>query len=126
MDVLLLDDNPLMQQLMARFLGELGYRVGTAGNATEALALARKVPPGLFIIDMHLPDLDGPEALQALRGLPGCELVPAIAISGLAQEELRHIIARDFIEYLVKPLDLDLLESTVAQHLGSNRERSVG
>lgn len=126
MDVLLVDDNPLMQQLIARFLGELGYRVRAAGSAAEAVALAHKTAPGLFIIDMHLPDLDGPEALQELRALPGCALTPAIAISGLAQEELRHLIARDFVEYLVKPLDLDLLEATVAQHLGANRERSVG
>jgi CheY-like chemotaxis protein len=86
-DVLLIDDNPLMQQLIARFLGELGYRVGIAGLATEALALARQAPPGLFMIDMHLPDLDGPDALVALRALPGCAHTPAIAISGLAEED---------------------------------------
>lgn len=126
MDVLLIDDNPLMQQLIARFLGELGYRVQAAGSAADAVALAKQAAPGLFMIDMHLPDLDGPEALQALRALPGCSPVPAIAISGLAQEELRHIIVRDFVEYLVKPLDLDLLEATVARHLAANRERSVG
>ncbi len=53
MDILLVDDNPLMQQLIARFLGDLGYKVGVAGRADEALALARAAPPNLFMIDMR-------------------------------------------------------------------------
>jgi CheY-like chemotaxis protein len=125
-DVLLIDDNPLMQQLIARFLGELGYRVGIAGLATEALALARQAPPGLFMIDMHLPDLDGPDALVALRALPGCAHTPAIAISGLAEEDARHFVTRDFNEYLVKPVDLDVLQETVERHLGTDLVRTVG
>src|SRR5262249_38264813 len=56
-DILLVDDNPLMQQLIARFLGDLGYQVGVAGRADEAITIARDTPPLLFMIDMHLPDL---------------------------------------------------------------------
>lgn len=126
MDVLLVDDNPLMQQLIARFLGDLGYRVGIAGRADEAIALARATPPGLFMIDMHLPDLDGPDALKALRALPGCGATPAIAISGLDPEDARHVVTAQFAEFLVKPVDLDVLQSTVAQHIGPDMARSVG
>ena len=125
MDVLLVDDNMLMQQLIARFLGDLGYRVGVAGMASEALAMAGATPPSLFMIDMHLPDLDGPEALRALRALPGCSATPAIAISGLAEEEIRHVLTRDFSEYLIKPIDLDVLQAAVARYL-PDLARSVG
>ena len=45
MDILLVDDNPLMQQLIARFLGDLGYQVRVAGRADEAITLARSKPP---------------------------------------------------------------------------------
>ena len=126
MDILLVDDNPLMQQLIARFLGDLGYQVGVAGRADEAIALARGTPPHLFMIDMHLPDLDGPEALHALRMLPGCANNPAIAISGMDEHDARHILTGDFAEYLTKPIDLDVLLATVARHLGEDRARSVG
>jgi CheY-like chemotaxis protein len=125
-DVLLVDDNPLMQQLIARFLGDLGYRVGVAGRADEALALARATPPSLFMIDMHLPDLDGPDALKALRELPGCGDTPAIAISGLDPEEARYVTTSQFAEFLVKPVDLDVLQATVVRHIGDDMERSVG
>ena len=126
MDILLVDDNPLMQQLIARFLGDLGYRIGIAGRADEAISLARTTPPGLFMIDMHLPDLDGPEALQVLRTLPGCAAVPAIAISGLDEDEARHVMTNDFAEFLVKPVDLDVLQQTVERHLSAGFARSLG
>ena len=125
-DILLVDDNPLMQQLIARFLGDLGYQVGVAGRADEAIALARGTPPHLFMIDMHLPDLDGPEALHALRALPGCADMPAIAISGMDEHDARDILTKDFAEYLAKPIDLDVLQATVARHLGDERACSVG
>jgi two-component system NtrC family response regulator len=125
-DILLVDDNPLMQQLIARFLGELGYQVGVAGRADEAVALARSIAPHLFLIDMHLPDLDGPEALLALRAIPGCAGMPAIAISGMDEDDARHVVTDDFVEYLTKPIDLDVLQATVERHIGSERVRSLG
>ena len=126
MDILLVDDNPLMQQLMARFLGDLGYQVGVAGRADDAIAIARSTPPLLFMIDMHLPDLDGPEALQAIRTIPGCADIPAIAISGMDEHDARHILTKDFAEYLTKPIDLDVLQATVMRYLSADRARSVG
>ena len=126
MDILLVDDNPLMQQLIARFLGDLGYQVGVAGRADEAIALARGTPPLLLMIDMHLPDLDGPEALHALRALPGCAEMPAIAISGMDEDDARHILTKDFAEYLIKPIDLDVLQATVVRYLGDDCSSSVG
>ena len=126
MDILLVDDNPLMQQVVARFLGDLGYQISIAGRADDAIALARGGAPRLFIIDMHLPDLDGPEALHALRALPGCASMPAIAISGMDEHDARHILTKDFAEYLTKPIDLDVLQATVARYLGDQHARSVG
>jgi CheY-like chemotaxis protein len=126
MDILLVDDNPLMQQLMARFLGDLGYHILVASRADEAIALARTQAPALFLLDMHLPDLDGPDALRALRKLPGCAATPAIAMSGLDEAAIQPATLADFVAYLSKPIDLDLLEATLAQHMGDKNSRSVG
>jgi two-component system, cell cycle response regulator DivK len=124
-DILLVDDNPLMQQLMERFLGDLGYTVGVAGRADEALDLARGDAPALFLLDMHLPDLDGPDVLEALRALPGCATTPAIAMSGMDEGAIRPARVAGFVAYLAKPIDLDLLEATVAQHV-DRKARSLG
>ena len=126
MDILLVDDNPLMQQLMERFLGDLGYTVAVAGRADEALALAQGSPPALVLLDMHLPDLDGPELLKALRVLPKCATTPAIAMSGMDEGAMPPVRAAGFIDYLSKPIDLDLLETTVARHIGDRNVRSIG
>jgi len=125
-DILLVDDNLLMQQLIARFLGDLGYQIGIAGRADDAITLARSGPPRLFMIDMHLPDLDGPEALHALRAIPDCADTPAIAISGMDEHDVRHVLTRDFAEYLTKPIDLDVLQATVERYLGGDHAHSVG
>ena len=125
MDILLVDDNPLMQQLMARFLSELGYKIAVVGRTDEAIELARTTPPLLFVIDMHLPDRDGPEALAALRTLPGCAKTPAIAMSGMDESSLRTSLGSDFVAYLSKPIDLDVFEEIVAAYVGNRRERSV-
>jgi CheY-like chemotaxis protein len=125
LDILLLDDNPLMQQLMARFLGDLGYSVALAGRADEAIALARQDPPALFLIDMHLPDIDGPDALQAIRALPACATTPAIAMSGLDEREARRSLTADFAAYLPKPVDLTALETIIAKYIGSSVTRGV-
>jgi CheY-like chemotaxis protein len=125
MDILLVDDNPLMQQLMARFLSELGYSVAIAGRADEAIEIARTEPPLLFVLDMHLPDRDGPDVLATLRTLPGCATTPAIAMSGMDESTIRSSLGTGFVAYLSKPIDLDLLESLVAHQVADRRERSV-
>ena len=125
MDILLVDDNPLMQQLMARFLSELGYSVAIAGRADEAIELARAEAPLLFLLDIHLPDRDGPEALVALRALPGCAATPAIAMSGMDESTIRASLGTGFVAFLSKPIDLDVLESIVAHQVNDRRARSV-
>ena len=126
MDILLVDDNPLMQQLMERFLGDLGYSVAVAGRADEAIALAQGSAPALVLLDMHLPDLDGPDLLKALRVLPTCATTPAIAMSGMDEGAMPPVRAAGFSDYLSKPIDLDLLEATVARHIGDRNVRSLG
>lgn len=116
MEILLIDDNELIQQVMARYLGSLGYNVSIAATAAEAVTMARRSAPALLIIDMHLPDKDGPDVLDDLRQLPGCAQVPAIGISGLTEADA-PAAASLFSEYLTKPVDLDVLEVTVRTYL---------
>jgi CheY-like chemotaxis protein len=117
MDILVIDDNMLMQQVIARFLGDMGYSVGVASRVDEGLNMARRSPPALALIDMRLPDMDGQDALHALRALPDCEALPAVAISGIAELDVRPLLKSGFNEYLAKPIELDTLEVTVRRYL---------
>jgi CheY-like chemotaxis protein len=120
MYVLVVDDNPLMRELTQRFLEHLGYRARTAETAAEALRLAQAESPALALVDVRLPDQDGPDLLAALRRLPGCDRLPAIAMSGADEADLRSV-GRKLGEptvLMTKPLELDTLHELVVRHIG--------
>ncbi|MEO8008306.1 MAG: response regulator [Betaproteobacteria bacterium] len=83
-DVLVVDDDPLMRGLLAEWLSEAGYGVRQAENGTTALQMLQRQPAGLLITDMDMPGRDGAQTLeQARRMLPG---LAVIAISGGARD----------------------------------------
>src|SRR5215213_8580002 len=125
MDILLVDDNLLMQQVISRLLASLGHTVEVADSATDALALAARRPFGLLLIDMRLPDYDGPELLGMLRRLPGYQQTPAIAISGFGPEHARQASSAGFASYLSKPIEFDTLRATI-ERFEVPRERAIG
>lgn len=126
MQVLLVDDNPLMQQVISRFLISQGYTVSVAGDGAEALAMAGKAGCRLLVIDMRLPDQEGPQLLIALRRLPGMEQCPAIAVSGLGEDDRERTVRAGFDSFLAKPIDLDELADTVRRYLDSGVARAFG
>jgi two-component system, cell cycle response regulator DivK len=117
MQVLVVDDNPLMQQVISRFLMSQGYSVAVARNGEDALALARAETPQLLLIDMRLPDQDGPDLLVALRREPGLHGRPAIAVSGLGEDDRERTVEAGFDGFLAKPLDLDELLAAVQRYV---------
>jgi CheY-like chemotaxis protein len=126
MQVLLVDDNPLMQQVISRFLVSQGYTVGVAGDGAEAIAMARKVGYRLLVIDMRLPDQEGPQLLATLRHLPGLDRCPAIAVSGLGEDDRERTVRAGFDSFLAKPIDLDELSETVRRYLEGGVARAFG
>jgi two-component system response regulator AtoC len=82
--VLLVDDDPLMRELLAEWLGEAGYRVRQADNGASALQMLSSQPAGVLITDMDMPGRDGAQMLaEVLRTWPD---MPVIAISGGARD----------------------------------------
>ncbi len=126
MRILLVDDNPLMQQVISSYLQLQGYEVAVTGDGAQALAVARGPAFQLYVIDMRLPDLDGPEILAALRALPGPGRCPAIAVSGLGEEERTRTLAAGFDAFLAKPIDLDDLVGAVRRFLAPDNAQAVG
>jgi two-component system, cell cycle response regulator DivK len=126
MQVLFVDDNPLMQQVISRFLSSQGYQVTVAGTGEEAIAAARGGGFQLMVLDMRLPDIDGPDLLPALRREPGLGRCPAIAVSGLGEDDRERTVAAGFERFLAKPIDLDDLLEAVRHYLRTGTARSVG
>ena len=72
--ILAVDDDTLLRRSLAFNLEKAGYRVSTAGNAEDALAIVQIDLPDLVILDIGLPGMDGMDALRKLRQQMQCRL----------------------------------------------------
>jgi len=68
--ILLVDDEPDILEILGYNLSSEGYQVFTAENGVEALVEAKKHKPHLIILDVMMPEMDGIEACERLRGVP--------------------------------------------------------
>ncbi|HEY8602451.1 MAG TPA: response regulator [Thermomicrobiales bacterium] len=116
-DILIVDDNPLMTRLLAELLGDEGYRV-VAIDGSDVIETALLHAPRLIMLDVLMPQLDGPELCQRLRADPRTAHVPIIFVSALPPATLAlrlHDCPYDAL--IAKPFDLDEVVATVGRFL---------
>jgi CheY-like chemotaxis protein len=115
--VLVVDDDPSAQRLMAVLLKEAGFSVVAASRASEAIAAYKTAKFDLAVIDIVLPDVRGDELLTTLRSVDeSSRRLPAIAVTGYGsyvnQERVRQA---GFDAYFVKPTDFGRLLDKIAE-----------
>jgi DNA-binding response OmpR family regulator len=99
--VLVIDDDPSVQEITRAYLERDGYVVYVAGTAREGVAIAERVKPGLIVLDLMLPDTPGEEVASELRSRSD---VPILMLTAKASEEERiHGLALGADDYLTKP-----------------------
>jgi PAS domain S-box-containing protein len=108
--VLYVEDNPINAILMEAICGlGKGIELHVTPDGASALEFAKRQPPDLFLLDMHLPDTDGISLLAALRAIDGLQHVPAVMVSAAARsDDIEHARRGGFQSYWTKPLDVDL------------------
>lgn len=121
--IMVVEDNDDVRLMLKVGLEFKGYRVVEASNGWDAVGLVSRERPDLILMDLRLPVLDGVEAACLLREHEDFRDVPIIAITGHDSEEARADV-RDvgFDEYIMKPVELDNLESTIARLLNEIRD----
>ena len=112
--VLVIDDDPHMRDLLARFLGRDGLGVATAANGEDGLALARAMSPSAIILDVMMPRMDGWAVLSALKADPDLAEIPVIMVSMIRETGLAYSLGA--ADYLTKPVDWQRLKDTVDRH----------
>lgn len=118
--ILILDDEPNICVTLSRALELEGYRALAARSVTEAQGLLRTARPDLGLFDVKLPDGDGIELLQSLRG-EGRDL-PVIVMSGHGSiDDAVRAIQVGATDYLEKPIGQDRLLVTVKNALRMDR-----
>jgi two-component system KDP operon response regulator KdpE len=105
--ILVVDDEPQIIRALRINLRVRQYEVHAASTGTEALELAARHPPDLVILDLGLPDLDGVEVIQGLRGWTDA---PIIVLSGRADSTDKvEALDAGADDYVTKPFAMDEL-----------------
>ena len=101
--VLVVDDEPTIGEVVARYLERAGYRTRVAGDGPQALALCAQSPPDLVVLDVMLPGIDGLEVMRRLRELEGSP-ARVILLTARGREADRIVgLRRGADDYVVKP-----------------------
>jgi two-component system CheB/CheR fusion protein len=108
--ILLVEDGVDAAESLAALLELYGHSVAIALDARSAIEQATVLKPRIVLLDLGLPDMDGYEAFERLRGLPGLEKTRFIALSGrAAPDDLARTSRAGFHEHLVKPPQIERL-----------------
>jgi CheY-like chemotaxis protein len=112
-NILVVDDDPILCDLMEAVLSDEGHEVRRALNGADALVMARQHQPDLIITDVRMPHQNGASFIESYRQLPEAHarVVVVSGVTGLGEEAAR-LKADAFVQ---KPFDLDTLLSTVEQ-----------
>lgn len=110
--ILIVDDNPEICSLIGDYLSKKGYSVITAGSGEEALDKFKSIRPILVMLDVRLPGMDGIMTLRRIREID--EKVGIIMITGVKDQEVfEQAKELGVYEYIVKPFDLNYLDTCV-------------
>jgi two-component system cell cycle response regulator DivK len=117
--VLLVEDTEDNRYMMRRLLEMSGYRVVEATNGEEAVKLAEAEMPGLILMDLSLPVIDGLAATRLIRNLPKLQETPIIAVSAHDTSDfLSEALQAGCNSYITKPIDFNELEQLIVRELG--------
>lgn len=105
--ILVVDDDPMVHDLMRRFLVKEGFWVEIAANGETGLELARQLHPAAITLDVMMPGLDGWAVLTALKADPTLADIPVIMLTIVDDKNLGYALGAT--DYLTKPVDRDRL-----------------
>ena len=122
--VLIVDDNEVNRDVLARRIMRYGHEVETAENGRQALRMIRERDYDLILLDIMMPEMNGYQVLERLKDDPITRALPVIVISALDEiESIVKCIQMGAEDYLPKPFNPLLLKARVTASLDKKRMR---
>ena len=122
--ILIVDDEPFNVDYLKQELEEDGYDILSAENGRAALEVVAAESPDVILLDILMPEMDGFEVLDRLKGDKATRDIPVIVISALVDmENVVHGIEHGAEDYLPKPFDPVLLQARISSSLERKRLR---
>jgi diguanylate cyclase (GGDEF)-like protein len=128
MNILVVDDSPTIRAALRSLLERMGHAVVEADDGKKALQMYRQDRPGLVLIDVVMPIMDGYESARHMRETKADEWVPIIFLSSKeADQDLNRAIEAGGDDYLVKPVSFVVLNAKIRalQRLESMRTKQL-
>jgi CheY-like chemotaxis protein/HPt (histidine-containing phosphotransfer) domain-containing protein len=116
--ILLVENNPLNQEIAIEFLENTGATVCVAQNGAEAIDLLRKNHFDCVLMDIQMPVMDGFEAMRLIRADAGLAETPVIAMTAICSyKDRERFITAGFSDFIGKPFKRNMLYDTLARWL---------
>jgi two-component system, OmpR family, alkaline phosphatase synthesis response regulator PhoP len=120
MRILIIDDDPQIRQIVKVVLAHAGISVLEAATGGDGVALADRERPDAILLDVQLPDMDGPATRAALLATPSTAAIPVIFLTGTSTAEARERLASLGVRgVLSKPFAPASLSADVRALLGA-------
>lgn len=117
--ILIVDDSPIIRDLLDIFMRKAGYRTMKAGNATEALKAMTEHTISLVVCDFHMPDINGIELSQLIRSRAMHGNVPILMLTSKNDPALQATAKQVGINaWMQKPFSNGRLQETIQRLLG--------
>ncbi|HVM66962.1 MAG TPA: response regulator [Acidimicrobiales bacterium] len=122
--ILVVDDDPVIQNLLALNFEMEGYSVATANDGAEALDSIAARPPDVVVLDVMMPKVDGIEVVRRMKADATTAAVPVLLLSARAQaKDVTAGLEAGADAYMTKPFDpADLLERVASLLKGTGGE----
>jgi CheY-like chemotaxis protein len=118
--VLSIDDDPEIRELVAQVLGNAGYDVISAADGPSGLRAARERHPGLILLDIMMPGMNGYAVCDDLQIDPRTSDIPVIFLTALSEERDRsRALSLGATDYLVKPFNAAAVVDCVRRNLAT-------
>jgi CheY-like chemotaxis protein len=116
--ILVIEDNPWNARLIEDILETLNYKVLEAYNGENGIEIARREQPGLILMDVMLPGINGIEVVKMLKSDPEVAHIPVIALTASSSQEVeRRCMEAGCVAYMTKPFTKKVLTEMVKKHL---------
>ncbi len=116
--ILIVDDNVANRSFLSDLLQPLGFIITEASTGKEAIAQAEKILPDIMLVDLLMPEKDGMEVAQAIRGSSSVSSMVMIALSANVFENTQHkCFEAGFNDFLPKPVQVSDLLRALKRHL---------
>lgn len=103
-DILIVDDDPILVEILGFNLEAAGHSICVAKNGEEALTMLEGKHPDLLILDSMMPIMSGPEVLSAMKSDPNLENIPVLMLTARDREnDVVSALQSGADEYMTKP-----------------------